>query len=96
MQFITTFDPSEVASLLVGGFPGEGPKLPERYRRLCIFSPLVYCEPRSVLFLPLGSSGSSLPPRASLRPLVVAGLVQKDLAQSRPLAWRKIDFSTVA
>ena len=28
MQFVATFDPSEVARLLVSGFPGEGPKLP--------------------------------------------------------------------
>ena len=32
VQFIATFDPSEVASLLVSGFPGKRPKLPERYR----------------------------------------------------------------
>jgi hypothetical protein len=117
VQFITTLDPSEVASLLVCGFPGEGPKLPRVYRRIRIFNPLIYCEPRGVL-LPISrpEAGAShgdknvgtlnlypqfrvdhvLLPRASLRPLFVAGLMQKGLAQPRPLEWRKIDFSTVA
>jgi hypothetical protein len=32
VQFIVTFDPSKVASLLVGGFPGEGSELLKGHR----------------------------------------------------------------
>jgi hypothetical protein len=32
VQFIVTLDPSKVASLLVGSFPGESPKLLEGHR----------------------------------------------------------------
>ena len=49
VQFIATFDPSEVASLLVGGFPSEASELLEGYRSFWIFRVLVHCEPRSIL-----------------------------------------------
>ena len=49
VQFIVTSHPSKVASLLVGGFPGETSELLKGHRSFKIFSVTVHREPRSLL-----------------------------------------------
>ena len=50
VQFSATFDPPEMTSLLVCGFPGERSEFIEGYRSFGVFGVLIHCEPRGILF----------------------------------------------